>query len=155
VIQPQLDDAALAALEEKYRMLVALRRRKDQGGENKPASLAETARRYPGALRELDRNSDEVLQSRLQTVCAVRTGQRPCPDWLQWIFVYHKELDAALAIKRGEQPGQLRDAAFVRLARKPPQGRLAPAIIARVAQQFGVSPHTVADTLFPPRREAQ
>ena len=176
-----LDPEALAAMEDKYTILLQMRRRRDTGENTDRATLAQLSQRFPGALRELDRNRAAALQERLEIVQAVREGRLPPPDWLAWIWNYHRLLSAALAVRLAaagvlsaplstranhrldpserrliqtmaeKQTGVSIDAEFLMLALAPPDGRLAPTVLSTVAAQFGTTAAQVGDTLFPPR----
>lgn len=169
---PDLDTAALAALEDKYAQLLALRRARDATHAPPPDSrpvLRALSRRFPGCLRELDRLTETDLAERLAVVRGARAGAAT-PTWVRWVDAYHRVLAAALWIRTkacddADSPDRLdrlaegaaafspvANAAFVRAALQPPRGKLAPLILAEVGAAFGEDPHAIGDWLFPPRR---
>src|SRR3954470_18696341 len=93
----------LDALAGKYRALLALRTRRDQGGA--PATRAELralAARFPGCLRELDTLGGDELARRAAAATAAAAGGT-CEPWMDWIAAYHALMSDALAARaRGE-----------------------------------------------------
>lgn len=115
--QRQQASAQLARLAEKYRLLAALRARREEleaSGSNtfdagearaRRAAFRKVAREFPGALRELDITPAEVLRSRFEAVGetqrALESGARQdLPMWMEYALAYHLQLREALAIKR-------------------------------------------------------
>ena len=109
----------LHALAGKYTTLVALRRQREtleargilrlEGNDaaSRRARCRQVASAFPGALRELEALSAEVLEQRLRTVrqelaAAHRHPRRRLPIalWLRLILSYHARLREALAIRR-------------------------------------------------------
>jgi hypothetical protein len=131
---------ALDALAGKYRALLALRTRRDEGGA--PATRAELrtlAARFPGCLRELDTLGRDELGRRATATSAAATGGAREP-WMDWIAAYHALMSDALAARaRGE-------------AVDAPEGRLNVMVLRALAVRFGVEATTIAETLFPLRR---
>src|SRR3954471_9027519 len=95
----------LDALADKYRALLALRSRRDEGGP--PATRAELrglAARFPGCLRELDTLGRDELARRVAAAAAAATATGgPREAWMDWIAAYHTLMSDALAARaRGE-----------------------------------------------------
>ncbi len=153
---PGPDRAALQALADKYRRLIALRVSRDAGGTPPPAVLRALATEFPGCLRELDRAGLAELRRRQRALRGALRPTRvaPLPAWLLWISDYHRLLAAALRLRqpsRPSTPGLVLSAAFKRHARRPPGGRLSAFVLAEVADRHGADRELVARTLFPPR----
>jgi hypothetical protein len=151
---------ARAALARKYAALVALRRRRDRGGD--PAgggALRALAAEFPGCLRELDTLGPAELERRAAT-CAAGADE----PWMDWIDAYHALMRGALAARAaaGEPPARTAaasaaaglplDEAFVRDVLAPPGGRMGVVIFRALAARFGVPAATIAAALFPVRR---
>jgi len=130
----------LEALAGKYRALLALRGRRDEGGA--PATRAELralAARFPGCLRELDTLGRDELGRRAEAVATAAAGGAREP-WMDWIAAYHALMSEALAARaRGEDV----DA---------PEGRLNVLVLRALGARFGADATTIAETLFPLRR---
>ncbi len=130
----------LDVLADKYRALLALRTRRDEGGA--PATRAELrglAARFPGCLRELDTLGRDELARRVATAAAAATGGTR-EAWMDWIAAYHTLMSDALAARaRGE-------------AVDAPDGRLNVMVLRALGARFGVDAATIAETLFPVRR---
>jgi hypothetical protein len=130
----------LDALARKYRALVALRARRDGGGA--PATRGELralATEFPGCLRELDTLGPEELARRAAGAAAAAAGG-PREPWMDWIATYHALMAGALSARaRGEVVAA-------------PEGRLNVKVLRELGARFGVAAHTIAATLFPPRR---
>jgi hypothetical protein len=164
--------AELAALAEKYQALVQLRVARDHGGpEASRDRLRDLSRRFPGSLRELDTLGEAELRRRARAAAA----GAPLEPWMAWIAAFHRLMRAALLIKADRRPaaelaaeggdravaervaieaGVSLDPDLVRDFRRPPQGRLAPLVIAELARRFGVGAEEMRSCLFPRRRGA-
>jgi hypothetical protein len=132
---------ALDTLASKYRSLVALRARRDEGGA--PATrdeLRALAAQFPGCLRELDTLGRDELARRAAATADVAAGAGATEPWMEWIAGYHALMTEALAARaRGEDV----DA---------PEGRLNVSVLRALGERFGVPAATIAETLFPLRR---
>lgn len=152
---------ARAALARKYQALVALRQRRDDGGD--PAgggALRALAAEFPGCLRELDTLGLPELERRAHA-CADAACEEP---WIDWIAGYHALMRAAFAVRAEESPpeelvarasqaaGVTVDEAFVAAVLSPPHGRVGVVVLRALAARFGVPAVEIASALFPVRR---
>lgn len=132
------------------------------------ATLKRLADRFPGCLRELDLLGLPELERRARHLA----GRDPEEPWVIWIAGYHRIALAALAIKRvvgrvvpvdpsvrsglaelaSQTAGTPLDDAFVQQVARPPEGRLGPLLLRRLATSLGVDPQLISSTLFPGRR---
>ena len=108
---PALDEA-LAALEEKYAGLRALRADREaaeregrvafapDAGPVRIAAFRAIATRFPGALRQLDVFDAAALEARRVGVAAARVDGGPLPMWVAITLDYHALVREALAVKR-------------------------------------------------------
>ncbi len=130
----------LAALAGKYRALVALRARRDEGGA--PATrdeLRALAAKFPGCLRELDTLGGDELARRAAAAADAAAGGAREP-WMEWIAGYHALMTDALAARaRGEGV-------------EAPEGRLNVLVLRTLGERFGVPASEIAEALFPVRR---
>lgn len=147
-------------LREKYERLLALRlaheRAKRDTSFEEPDPRAEMnaiAKRWPGALRELDALPLDELRAR---IAALSSGE-PIAPWMRAQDAFHRYARGALAAKHWLGKRKHVDAALVaelessgpREARlwadalaqiaKPPRGRLMDLVYARVARDLDVS----------------
>lgn len=173
---------AFAALERKYRALLAIRRDAAAGRRAPRAVLRALAAEFPGALRELDNLPERALEERAAALEEAARDPACALPWMLPLAAYHALARAALSIRRtlrsrralapGEAarlaatasldaaagwpaplPGAsapLLDAAFVEAVAAPPGGRLARAVLERVAAASGRSPEALDLLLFPP-----
>jgi hypothetical protein len=146
VTEPSL--RALRALAEKYRTLARWRRDKRAGlGEPERAVYRAMAEAFPGALRELEVLTLEVLDARADALSDAAAGTAPIARWMRGVDAYHRWMRAALFIKaHGEWPmeelargclehsGVLVDRAFVERVLDPPEGRMRPVVLDQVAR---------------------
>jgi hypothetical protein len=152
---------ARAALARKYAALVALRGRRDDGGD--PAgggALRALAAEFPGCLRELDTLGLPELERRANA-CADPTCEEP---WIDWIAGYHALMRAAFAVRAeagtaeeltaraSRAAGVALDEAFVATVLSPPHGRVGVVVLRALAARFGVPAPEIASALFPVRR---
>ena len=91
--------ADLAELAEKYRTLAEMRRRELAGHPpREDAHYRAIARKYPGALKELDQlELDEIDRRERALALAARTGEVAL--WMRVVHAYHGFLRAALKVK--------------------------------------------------------
>lgn len=133
--------------------------------------MAALARRFPGALRELDELPMAVVEARLAAL-DLAIAASTVPQWAALQLGYHGTFRAVLRIKRSA--GRLRDLSALEAALddlraqahddepiwadldprslasivRPAGGRLHPWVLAHVARIFGVSSATVAQSLY-------
>lgn len=153
---------ARAALARKYAALVALRHRRDAGGD--PAgggALRALAAEFPGCLRELDTLGLAELERRARA-CA----DEACAEaWIEWIGAYHALMRGALAVRApsagdraalavvaSRAAGLSLDEGFVAAVLAPPHGRVSVVVLRALAARFGVPAPEIATALFPVRR---
>jgi hypothetical protein len=163
---------ALGALARKYRTLGDLRRAKARG-EAAPvrAVFKALAEEFPGALNELDMLPLDEIDRRAAALEAAATGAHEA--WMAWLADYHALFRAALRIKlclpRGRdapEAGAARlaqdvsrdvgidvDEEFVALVMRPPSGRIANVVFARIARRYEVDETQIRDALFPHRKK--
>ena len=137
-----------AALARKYAALVALRRRRDAGGD--PAgggALRALAAEFPGCLRELDTLGLAELERRAH-LAAAGTDE----PWLPWIAAYHTLMRTALALRAPNAAALEVDPTFAAAVRAPPHGRVSVVVLRTLSARFSVPAATIAATLFPTRR---
>lgn len=131
----------------KYREMV--RMREADLAERPPDprdDMRRLARRFPGALREIDQLPLEELRERLRAAeDAAADGE--VPRWLEWCASYHRLLRAALDLRAG-RPCELPDDLRVRLA-KPEGGRVNPIVFEWIAERAGVRARDVEGAIFP------
>jgi len=164
----------VVALRDKYRQMRHMRELDAAGASPDPRrEMAELARRFPGALRELDELPMHEIERRLSVLESVIDAGSSAPDWVRLQIGYHGLMRAALRIKRWFSRGEPGDAdalllelavryvpaadepplasfdhAALRAILEPADGRLNPWVFARVAEACGVDPATVRDALF-------
>lgn len=165
----------LEALLEKYREMRRMRREDAAGLRHDPRDeMRRLARRFPGALREIDELPLEVIEERVRVLEAVLAGRDEPPEWAAYFADYHGIMRAVLRIKRmclgaadldeaiacvrqgydpaSDEPSldELGEEAVAGITR-PEGGRLNPWVFERIAALHGVSTDHVRRTLFPPR----
>lgn len=100
------------ALIEKYRLMLAMRLEREaleaqgilkftgEASEQRRAANKALSRRFPGALKELDRLGSAVLENKLEALEQLGPGDKNFPLWAKISFDYHHLLAEALAVKR-------------------------------------------------------
>jgi hypothetical protein len=143
VSRDELDDMLA-----KYREMV--RMREADLAERPPDprdDMRRLARRFPGALREIDQLALEELRERLRAVERAVSGGE-VPRWLEWCSSYHRLLRAALDL-RAKRPCDDLPADLERRLAKPPGGRLNPLVFEWIAERAGVQARDVERAIFP------
>ena len=157
-----VDADTLRALRDKYRDIKRLRDEDAAGLNVDPkAQLAELARRFPGALRELDELPMEDIAQRLAVLETVVAERGPAPQWAALrikrlaagrraahVGAVRRELESAYRPEPDEPPLASFDHAVLLAILEPNAGRLNPWVFARVALEHGVDPETVQRALF-------
>ncbi len=133
----------IAALSEKYRLLVELRRARERGEPLPPrAVLRDLAWRFPGALRELDRMPMATIERRIAELADASRGGAT-REWMAAHASYHELLRFALAHKLAraferEAPDIAAPAAadreFLEALRAAPGGRMVPLVRSTIAR---------------------
>lgn len=130
----------IAALTEKYRLLLDLRRAHERGEPTPGRALFQgLAARFPGALRELDRMPMATLERRLAELAAIGEGAAP-PEWMVACASYHALLRFALAHKGKPSPSAVpagADREFLDGLARPPNGRMVPLVVSAIARGLG------------------
>ena len=176
---PRQDLEALAA---KYRTLASLRERRealagqgksgfsDEEGEHRRRAFRQVARAYPGALRELDACSADLLRRKAAAVdAALAAGETP--PWILVVLRFHEALRRALAVKlwlatrlgragrvtadlvdayRADHPeGEAAaDAAFLERHLHPPGGRVLALVWETVGGELDLTPDQIRQAVF-------
>jgi hypothetical protein len=170
----------LAELARKYRTMLAMRLAHDAGDDTEEearASMAELARRFPGALRELDDLELDVIRRRIAELEAVVCGEGTALPWMEAVSLFHAQARGALQAKRWLAGRKVVDLETIRAfavfagsgaggadavewvadlerVAAPPGGRLMDLVFARVAGALGTSASRARHLIFgPPRRE--
>lgn len=160
----------LDGLADKYEEIRRLRAHPELPVAEVRAAMAELARRFPGALRELDRLDPERLDARLRALSRARSSGHAEP-WMTAQVAYHHATRGALDAKRwlaGRRPRPIdastreafvRDPAVAGAAQQwrdhlaeiaaPPGGRLLRLTLARVASAMGVTVAEVRELVLP------
>ncbi len=151
---------ALVELRGKYERILAMRLAHASGDEDPlavPGQMSDLAARFPGALRELDALPLDAIRRRLDALEGVLASQGPADPWMEAIALFHALMRGALVAKRwlaGRKVVQASTAAdfeaalatlpfsadagawVADLARvaSPPRGRVADAVLERLAQ---------------------
>jgi hypothetical protein len=167
--------STLRRLAEKYWTLAHLRRDRALGGRPPEAAVFKAlAAEFPGCLHELDTLPLATIDARAEALARAAEGG-PADPWMAWMAGYHALFRAALRVRsrtlRARDPDDARaeelardasahagvavDAAFVRAVARPPGGRLAAVVFARLEATAGVPAAEIKRALFPhPRRGA-
>jgi hypothetical protein len=178
-------DVPREAIEElafKYAEMLSMRLAHASGEEDGPAvraRMVELARRFPGALREIDDLELAVIRNRIGRLAAVLRGDGEAEPWMKATTLFHTLARGALCAKRWlagrksvdyvTQKAFEHDASFLTfpeearawaadLARvaSPPRGRLTSLVFARVARALGTTERQARRLVFgPPRRKSQ
>ncbi|HEX4354752.1 MAG TPA: hypothetical protein VHZ95_17600 [Polyangiales bacterium] len=164
----------LRALRDKYLSMRALRIDGEHASLIAPrARLAELARTFPGALRELDQLPMAEIDARLQAIESTLANGSEVAQWMQLQVSYHGFMRAVLRIRRSSRGRPLEienaerelialayqpaddeplaarfDLSALRTIRRPPAGRLNPWVLSEVAKEHGVAPELVHKALF-------
>lgn len=177
-----MHETDLRALRDKYERMLRLRtlhaRAKEEADFVEPdprAAMAELARRFPGALRELDELPLDVLRARLDELDAAERDASCIASWMIVHATFHRLARGALAVKRWlggraltpELEGafaralasnELGDAADARLwagdlaaIASPPRGRVMDVVHARLARELQVDVASARAAVLPPR----
>jgi hypothetical protein len=174
----------LEQLGAKYREMLAMRLEHASGGEDEPAvrrRMAELARRFPGALREIDDLELAVIRDRIGQLEAVLSGEREVAPWMDAMALFHGLARGALRAKRWLAGRKTIDTATARefeahvtdatgaapagdaidalawaddLAgiAAPPRGRVMDLVFARLAAALGMTEDEARRLVFEPRR---
>jgi hypothetical protein len=171
----------LRALRDKYEQMLCLRqlhaRAKDERDFVEPdprPAMAALARRYPGALREVDELPLDVIEARIAELDAAERDPSRVASWMKAQAAFHRLARGALAVKRwlaGRTLTPAIDEAFadalltmperedatswaddLAAIAKPPRGRVMDLVYAKLARELGVDVTAARDAVLPPRR---
>jgi hypothetical protein len=148
-VEPSLE--AVRGLRDKYGEIHALRVEHARGDAVDPRTrMRALARRFPGALRELDELPMELIEARLRALDAALAAGPPFASW-PWIALQALDqvlLELSAQDVAGDADALLLDRAAVAVILEPPGGRLGPWVLAEVARQAGVDAEAVRRALF-------
>jgi hypothetical protein len=173
VVDAEMTQRAIAALREKYAEIRRLREVDAAGlaGDPRPAMRA-LARKFPGALRELDELTMAEIAER-EDALAIAARDGVLPDWAHAQLALHAWLRVVLDVRRRvgktravwearrrlapavtgrstpsplpeDDVGVALDDALLAEILRPPRGRLVDVALARAAAQLGVSVEEIA-----------
>jgi hypothetical protein len=168
----------LLDLRAKYVEMLRLRVDDAAGSAADPrAAMAALARRFPGALREIDELPLDEIRARAEALQAAAAGLAKIEPWMAAMVLFHALTRGALAVKRwlaGRRDVDLDTtqafalevlelphaadamawrADLARLA-SPPRGRVTDLVFERIARELGVSDDEARRLMFGvPRRE--
>ena len=141
---------ALRGLLDKYRLLLALHQAKPERSPARRQSMADVARRFPGALREWQALSPAALQERhdhLQSWVAADALPTSLPAWVDYSLALHAWLRLILAL-RERSPREADGPPFVRLQMAQQicaelgeptlAARITPSLIEQIDRPFGI-----------------
>jgi hypothetical protein len=142
VIEPGIED--LAELAKKYGTLAEMRRRELAGlPPREDAHYRSIARRFPGALKELDQlELEEIDRRAAELALAARTAEIAL--WMRVVYAYHGFLRAALKVKL----------AWRREKRAPAGAGLSTTVLAELATSeagFAITAVEIEELLLPGR----
>ena len=168
----------LRALRDKYEQMLSLRqlhaRAKEEPDFVEPdprPAMAALARRFPGALREIDELPIADIESRITQLSAAEHDPSGLAPWMAAQAGFHRLARGALAVKRwlaGRTPTpeldrELAEALAAMPERdeariwaddldavaKPPRGRVMDLVYARLALELGIAVSEARDAVFP------
>ena len=141
--------------------------------------MADLARAFPGALREIDELAIDVIRARIDELTAAEQQASRTAPWMDAHVRFHRLARGALATKRWLEGRPLTPelhAAFAEATRamsaaereeagawaddlaavaKPPRGRLMDLVYARLADELATDIKTARAAVFPPRRSGR
>jgi hypothetical protein len=144
--------------------MLAMRLAHEAGTEDDGVSarMAQLARRYPGALREIDELELREIRARIEALEATARGEAEREEWMLAVGLFHALMRGALCAKRWLAGRKVIDAAteqafaaalrglafpddarawqgeLARLA-APPGGRVSNLVFERLAHQMGTT----------------
>ena len=173
----------LRALRDKYEQMLRLRqlhaRAKDEPDFVEPdprPAMADLARRFPGALREIDELPIADIEARIAELAAAEDDPSCVATWMTAQAAFHRLARGALAVKRwiaGRTLTPELDRAFAEAVQvmvereealawkddlaaiaKPPRGRVMDVVYARLAGELGVEVNAARDAVLAPCRHS-
>jgi hypothetical protein len=170
----------LRALRDKYERMLRLRelhaRAKEDADFVEPdprPAMADLARSYPGALREIDELPLEAIRARIEELAAAERDATRVASWMNAQSRFHALARGALAVKRWlegrpltpeldrafaaalatlpySEDAQLWSGDLAAIA-SPPRGRLMDLVYVRLACELGVDVTAARAAVLPPR----
>ena len=140
--------------------------------------MADLARAFPGALREIDELPLEIIVARIAELTAAETNASHIVQWMRAHLRFHALARGALVVKRwlqGRPHAPVLDAAFaaaltampegdrvdaaawsdhLAAIAKPPRGRVMDLVYARLASELAIDVASARAAVMPPRAEA-
>ena len=174
-----MPDPALSALRDKYERMLRLRLLHVRAHEDPDfaepdprRAMAELAREFPGALRELDELPLDAIHGRIAALTAAERDDAQVLPWMRAQVGFHRLARGALAVKRwlgGRPLTPAIEASFARALAtlpaevapwasslaaiaRPPRGRVLDLVYARLAAELGVDLDTARAAVMPARR---
>jgi hypothetical protein len=176
-----LHQTDLRALRDKYERMLRLRllhaRAREEAGFVEPdprPAMAELARDFPGALREIDELPIDVIRERIAALAAAEQDGSRAEPWMLAHLSFHRLARGALAAKRWLEGRPLTPdlAAAFALAlptlpnaadaaswaselaaiAEPPRGRIMDLVYARLAAELGIDVAAARAAVMPSRR---
>ena len=170
-----LSGSDLMELLAKYAEMLRLRGADAPGADPMKAAMARLATEFPGALRELDDFSLDVLEARHAAVARACASPNAVQPWMLACSAFHHFARGALSAKRWlggkKDVDEATATAFAAAAAAlpfpgdalswkddlgalaaPPRGRISDVIFERTGRAIGVSPADVRVLVFGPSR---
>lgn len=175
-----MEETDLRALRDKYERMLHLReihsRARTEPGFVEPdprPAMADLARRFPGALREIDELPLALIRTRIEELAAAEQDAAKALPWMVAQSRFHALARGALAVKRWLEGRPVTAALQHDFARvlptlaipgdahlwardleaigRPPRGRLMDLVYARLAHDLGVDVRSARAAVLPPR----
>lgn len=139
-------------------------------------AMADLARAFPGALREIDELPLDVIRSRIDELAAAEADPARAASWMRAHARFHALARGALAVKRwlaGRAPTAALSAELAILApswperealewtaelaaiAKPPRGRVMDLVYARLAHELAIDVSAAREAVMPPRAKTR
>ena len=176
-----MPETDLRALRDKYERMLRLRllhaRAREEPGFVEPdprEAMAELARDFPGALREIDELPVDVIRQRIAALAAAEVDTSRAEAWMRAHASFHRHARGALAAKRwleGRPATPDLIAAFARalptlqnakdaaawaddlaVVASPPRGRVMDLVYQRVAAELDIDVAAARASVMPSRR---
>lgn len=171
--------AEIDELRLKYAEMLRLRLLDQAGTGGDPRqAMAELAKRFPGALREIDELPLEVIRARIAALTAAEEDPSRAEPWMAALAMFHTLTRGALAVKRWLGGRRVVDEETARafaldvpslvyaddalawckdlaLLASPPRGKVTDLVFEKMAGALGVSNEDARMLVFGPSRAAR